>query len=97
MNGIRKKGIFKSIKQLDDNTFLKEAELFFVKEEAQKLLLSEKATIAFENKDYITYEKIMLDKYKNEYFQENPFELAFIAGNFADNIQTKSSLETAVL
>ncbi|MBT2620581.1 thioredoxin fold domain-containing protein [Chryseobacterium sp. ISL-6] len=95
LKGIRKKAYDKSTKQLNDNIFLQEGEKFFGKEKTQELFLDEKANAALENKDYTTYEKMMLEKYQSDYTKEDPMELAMIAGNFADHIETKSSLETA--
>ncbi|WP_426478087.1 thioredoxin family protein [Chryseobacterium sp. CBSDS_008] len=97
MKGIRNKTYNKTTKQLDENTFLKETEKFFGKQEAYQLLSDQKANIALENKDYRTYEQMILQKYRNGYTNQDPNELSLIAGTFSDYITTASSLETAIL
>ena len=40
---------------------------------------------------------MVLDKYKDNYSNEEPLELAYVAQNFLNHIKTRSSLEKALL
>lgn len=96
LKGIRKKA-YEKLKKLDEKVFLAEAQKFFGKEEAEKILFNEKISESLENKNYAAYEKMVLDKYKDNYSNEEPLELAYVAENFLNHIKTRSSLEKALL
>ncbi|PRA92485.1 thiol:disulfide interchange protein [Chryseobacterium sp. MYb7] len=94
---VYKKAYNKSTKVLDENYYLTEVQKFLEKKEAEKNLQDLKANIALDNKDYKTYEKIMLKMYEN-YSNVEPMDLGFAAWGFANNdITNKSSIEKAVL
>ena len=86
----------KETKSYNDNYFLTEAEKVVSKEEAKKYLLKQKTNIALRSKDIATYEKLMLEIYK-DYPSEDSNSLNSAAWVFFENVTTKSSLETAVL
>lgn len=96
LNSIAAKAYNKDTKTYNDNYFLTEAEKVLGKEEAQKYLLSQKVSAAFKSKDMATYEKLMLQLYK-DYQSASSNSLNSAAWNFFENVNTKSSLETAAL
>lgn len=97
LKSVYKKAYNKSTKVLDENYYLTEVQKFLEKKEAEKNLQDLKANIALDNKDYKTYEKIMLKMYEN-YSNVEPMDLGFAAWGFANNdITNKSSIEKAVL
>ncbi len=93
---ISSKAYNKETKSYNDDYFLAEAEKVVGKEEAKKYILSQKAGNAFRNKDIPTYEKLMLEIYK-DYKSASSNSLNSAAWNFFENVTTKSSLETALL
>lgn len=96
LNSIAAKAYNKETDSYNDNYFLTEAEKVTGKEEAQKYLLSQKVNSAFKRKDMATYEKLMLELYK-DYTSASSVTLNSAAWNFFENVNTKTSLETAVL
>lgn len=82
--------------ELDEGIFLSEAEKIFGKEKAPQILLKEKARMALNKKDIVTYEKLTLDLYKN-YSVASSGELNSAAWGFFENVDNRSSLEKAVL
>lgn len=97
LKGIRGKSYDKTTKDLNDNIFLSEAQKYYSKDEAQELLKDEKMNIALENNNFPEYERMALEKYKDNYSNVPDFFLSLAADNFAEHINTKSSLETALL
>ncbi|EJL74040.1 thioredoxin family protein [Chryseobacterium populi] len=95
LNSIMKKTYNADTKTWDDNYFLTESQKFLSKEESEKILKRAKAGRALKNKDIATYEKLSLDLYK-DYSALSSEELNSVAWNFFENVNTKSSLETAV-
>lgn len=95
LNGIMKKAYNADTKTWDDNYFLTESQKFLSKEESEKILKRAKAGRALKNKDVATYEKLTLELYK-DYSASGSEELNSVAWNFFENVNTKSSLETAV-
>lgn len=95
LNTIIKKTYSADTKKWNDNYFFTETQKFLTKEESEKLLQKAKASRALKDKDFITYEKTALDLYK-DYSAASSEELNSLAWNFFENVNTKSSLETAV-
>ncbi|WP_114822379.1 thioredoxin family protein [Chryseobacterium sp. KLBC 52] len=79
-----------------DDSYLAEASKFLSKEEAQKELLKCKAYNALSQKDIATFEALMLEAYK-EYSTASDEDLTRAAWYFSENVNTKSSLEKAIL
>lgn len=96
LKAISNKAYNKETKSFNDAYFLTEAEKVVGKEEAKKYVLSQKAGNAFRNKDIPTYEKLMLEIYK-DYSAASSNSLNSAAWNFFENVNTRSSLETALL
>jgi hypothetical protein len=65
------------------------------KDEAEKILKRAKASRALKNKDIPTYEKLMLELYKDSSAASSE-ELNSLAWNFFENVSNKASLEKAV-
>lgn len=95
LNTIMKKTYSADSKKWNDDYFYTETQKFLTKEESEKLLKRAKSNRALKDKDFATYEKMTLDLYK-DYSAANSEELNSIAWNFFENVNTKSSLETAV-
>ena len=95
LNTIMKKTYSADTKKWNDAYFLTETQKFLTKEESEKLLKRAKSNRALKDKDFATYEKISLDLYK-DYSTLGSEELNSIAWNFFENVNTKSSLETAI-
>jgi len=95
LNTIMKKTYSGDTKKWNDDYFYTETQKFLTKEESEKLLKRAKSNRALKDKDFATYEKMTLDLYK-DYSAANSEELNSIAWNFFENVNTKSSLETAV-
>jgi thioredoxin-related protein len=93
---ISSKAYNKETRSYNDDYFFTEAEKVVGKEEAKKYILSQKAGNAFRNKDIPTYEKLMLEIYK-DYTSASSNTLNSAAWNFFENVSTRSSLETALL
>jgi thioredoxin-related protein len=95
LNTIMKKTYSADTKKWNDAYFLTETQKFLTKDESEKLLKRAKSSRALKDKDFATYEKMTLDLYK-DYTALSSEELNSVAWNFFENINTKSSLETAV-
>lgn len=95
LNTIMKKTYSADTKKWNDAYFLTETQKFLSKEESEKLLKRAKSSRALKDKDFATYEKMTLEVYK-DYSAASSEELNSIAWNFFENVNTKSSLETAV-
>nr|WP_314498042.1 thioredoxin family protein [uncultured Chryseobacterium sp.] len=95
LNTIMKKTYSADTKKWNDAYFLTETQKFLSKEESEKLLKRAKSSRALKDKDFATYEKMTLEVYK-DYSAASSEELNSVAWNFFENVNTKSSLETAV-
>lgn len=95
LNTIAKKSYNAETKKFDDAYFLTESQKFLGKEESEMFLKKVKSSRALRDKDFATYEKMNLELYK-DYAAANSEELNFLAWNFFENINTKSSLEMAI-
>jgi thioredoxin-related protein len=95
LNTIMKKTYSADTKKWNDAYFLTETQKFLTKDESEKLLKRAKSSRALKDKDFATYEKMTLDLYK-DYTALSSEELNSVAWNFFENVNTKSSLETAV-
>jgi len=95
LGAVMKKSYDSITKKINDAYFLAETQKFLSKEESQISLKQVKSNKALIEKDFTTYEKINLDLYK-DYSGASSEELNSLAWNFFKNINTKSSLETAV-
>lgn len=82
--------------KFSDANFLAEATKFLNREEAEKELLKYKASQALYEKDIATYERLILEEYK-EYSTANDEELNSAAWAFFENVNTRSSLEKAII
>lgn len=96
INSIFKKSYNADTKTWNDSYFMTEAQKFLTKDEAEKILKRAKAGRALKDKDIPTYEKLSLELYKDT-SAANSEELNSIAWNFFENVNTKSSLEKAVI
>ncbi len=85
----------KDTKTYDEKIFYAEALQFLTKEEADKILLKNKANRALKDKDYATYEKLTLEANK-DYSTLGSNELNSIAWSFFENVKTPSALKTAL-
>lgn len=97
LRSIRAKATNTTTKAFNDKIFLSEAEKYYSKDEAGQLLKDTKMDIALENNNFAEYEGMALEKYQDNYSNVPYFELYTAANNFAEHINTKSSLETALL
>ena len=95
LNTIMKKTYSADTKKWNDAYFLTETQKFLTKDESEKLLKRAKSSRALKDKDFATYEKMTLDLYK-DYTALSSEELNSVAWNFFENVNTRSSLETAV-
>ena len=95
LNTIMKKTYSADTKKWNDDYFYTETQKFMTKEESEKMLKRAKCNRALKDKDFATYEKMTLDLYK-DYSAASSEELNSLAWNFFENVNTKSSLETAV-
>ncbi|AZA88674.1 thioredoxin family protein [Chryseobacterium shandongense] len=82
-------------KKWNDSYFMTEAQKFLTKEEAEKILKKAKASRALKDKDIPTYEKTIIELYKDPSASTSE-ELNSIAWNFFENVTGKASLEKAV-
>lgn len=96
INSIFKKSYNMETKAWNDSYFMAEAQKFLTKDEAEKILKRAKAGRALKDKDITTYEKLSLELYK-DYSAASSEELNSLAWNFFENVNTKSSLEKAIL
>ena len=85
----------KETKTLDEKQYLKQAEEFLTKDEAQKALLSLKGNIAFSKKDFSTWQNLMLEKYKDT-TDADANELNSVSWRFFENINDKNALLKAI-
>ncbi|MFP3592901.1 thioredoxin family protein [Chryseobacterium sp. SIMBA_038] len=83
-------------KSYNDTYFFTEAQKFLSKEEAEKALGKSKSTRALLAKDFTNYEKLSLALYKDTSTASSD-ELNSVAWNFFENVNTKSSLEKALV
>ncbi|ATN05996.1 thiol:disulfide interchange protein [Chryseobacterium indologenes] len=95
LNTIAKKAYNADTKTWDDTYFLRETQKFLSKEEADKVLKRMKANRALKNKDIPTYEKLVLELYK-DISATSSEELNSLAWNFFENVDNKASLDKAV-
>ncbi|KMQ64363.1 thiol:disulfide interchange protein [Chryseobacterium angstadtii] len=95
LNTILKKSYNADTKSWNDSYFMTESQKFLTKEEAEKSLKKAKASRALKDKDIPTYEKLVLELYK-DYSATGSDELNSIAWNFFENVNDKSSLEKAL-
>jgi thiol-disulfide isomerase/thioredoxin len=95
LNTVLKKSYNADTKSWNDNYFLAESQKFMTKDEAEKILKRAKASRALKNKDIPTYEKLMLELYKDSSAASSE-ELNSLAWNFFENVSNKASLEKAV-
>ncbi|REC79534.1 thiol:disulfide interchange protein [Chryseobacterium elymi] len=95
LNTVLKKSYNADTKSWNDSYFLAESQKFMAKDEAEKILKRSKASRALKNKDIPTYEKLMLELYKDSSAASSE-ELNSLAWNFFENVSTKASLEKAV-
>jgi len=95
LNTVLKKSYNADTKSWNDSYFLAESQKFMTKDEAEKILKRAKAGRALKNKDIPTYEKLMLELYKDSSAASSE-ELNSLAWNFFENVSTKASLEKAV-
>jgi len=95
LNTVLKKSYNADTKSWNDNYFLAESQKFMTKDEAEKTLKRAKASRALKNKDIPTYEKLMLELYKDSSAASSE-ELNSLAWNFFENVSNKASLEKAV-
>jgi thiol-disulfide isomerase/thioredoxin len=95
LNTVLKKSYNADTKSWNDNYFLAESQKFMTKDEAEKILKRAKASRALKNKDIPTYEKLMLELYKDSSAASSE-ELTSLAWNFFENVSNKASLEKAV-
>ncbi|MDH6250393.1 thioredoxin-related protein [Chryseobacterium sp. H1D6B] len=93
---ILKKSYNADTKTWNENYFAVEAQKFLTKEEADKVLKRAKANRALKNKDIATYEKLTLELYQDTSALTSE-DLNSLAWNFFENVNTKSSLEKAVV
>ena len=96
LNTVLKKSYNADTKSWNDSYFLAESQKFMTKDEAEKMLKRAKAGRALKNKDIPTYEKLMLELYKDSSAASSE-ELNSLAWNFFENVSTKASLEKAVI
>ncbi|WP_228413982.1 thiol:disulfide interchange protein [Chryseobacterium sp. CH21] len=82
--------------KFNDDSFLAEAGKFLGREEAENELLKFKASQALYNKDIATYENLTLKIFK-DYSTANYQELNSAAWAFFEKVNTKSSLEMAII
>jgi len=95
LNTVLKKSYNADTKSWNDSYFLAESQKFMTKDEAEKMLKRAKAGRALKNKDIPTYEKLMLELYKDSSAASSE-ELNSLAWNFFENVSTKASLEKAI-
>ncbi|CAI8798797.1 thioredoxin family protein [Chryseobacterium sp. IT-36CA2] len=95
--GIAKIAYNKESNQFDEVYFLKEATKVLGKEKAKQALYEAKANKALDNKDYTSYEKIILEQYSTIPKDASPEELMQAAWRFEKLISTPESLKKAVI
>lgn len=95
VNSVMAKAYNATTKKLNETYFLTETQKFLSKEDSEKLLRRVKSSRALKDKDFATYEKLTLETYK-DFSASSSNELNEVAWNFFENVNTKSSLETAV-
>lgn len=95
LNTVLKKSYNTDTKSWNDSYFLTESQKFMTKDESEKILKRAKAGRALKNKDIPTYEKLMVELYK-DYSATGSEELNSLAWNFFENVSNKTSLEKAI-
>ncbi|WP_299175876.1 thioredoxin fold domain-containing protein [uncultured Chryseobacterium sp.] len=95
LNTVIKKSYNTESKTWNENYFFAETQEFLSKEEATKVLHKVKSSRALKEKDFATYEKLTLENYK-DYSTASSEELNSAAWNFFENVNNKTSLETAL-
>lgn len=96
INSVIDKAFNKDTKKLNENYFLTEATKIVGKEEAEKILLKQKAILALRDKDIATYVKLTLEIYKN-YTTVNASELNSVAWSFFEKSNDKVALQQAII
>lgn len=95
LNTVRAKAYNKETKVLDEKIFMDEALKLMTKEEAQKQLNALKMRLALSAKDYVAYEKLALDHYREaENFDAD--ELNSAAWTFFERVSNNTSLQKAL-
>ncbi|REC44166.1 thioredoxin family protein [Chryseobacterium pennipullorum] len=95
LNTVAQKAYNADTKTWNESLFMADAQKFLSKEEAEKIFKRMKANRALKNKDIPTYEKLVLELYK-DYSSASSGELNSLAWNFFENVSNKASLEKAV-
>ncbi|MFY1047420.1 thioredoxin family protein [Chryseobacterium sp. GP-SGM7] len=95
VNTVMAKAYNATTKKLDEAYFLAETQKFLAKDESENLFKKVKASRALKDKDIATYEKLTLELNKDISALSSD-QLNSLAWNFFENVNTKSSLETAV-
>lgn len=85
----------KDKKVLNEKQFMAEAEKLVGKESAEKYMNNQKISKALKAEDYATYQKLMLEKYK-DVSNVSSDELNSIAWNFFEKIKDKQGLTAAL-
>lgn len=85
----------KEKKVLDEKQFMVDAEKLVGKESAEKFMMSQKISKAFKAGDYVTYQKLALEKYK-DVSKVSAEELNSVAWNFFEKITDKKGLTAAL-
>lgn len=96
LNTIAKKAYNADTKTWNDAYFITETEKFMTKEEAEKTLKRAKASRALKDKDIPAYEKLTLELYQ-DISKASYQELNSIAWNFFENVNSKPSLQQAIV
>ncbi|KPE52963.1 thioredoxin family protein [Chryseobacterium indologenes] len=96
LNTIAKKAYNADTKTWNDSYFITETEKFMTKEEAEKTLKRAKASRALKDKDIPAYEKLTLELYQ-DISKASYQELNSIAWNFFENVNSKPSLQQAIV
>jgi thioredoxin-related protein len=86
----------KTTKTLDEKLYLTKAEELLSKEEAKNALITAKGRVALGNKDIPTWQKLMLEKYKDT-SKADAMELNEVAWKFFENVNDKAALEKAIV
>jgi thiol-disulfide isomerase/thioredoxin len=93
---IYKKAYNKASNTLDEEYYLTEMQKVVGKENAEEMLLGLKSNIALEKKDYESYEKLTLERFK-DISNVDPGELSMTAYNVAESgITNKTFLEKTI-
>ncbi|MDR6919452.1 MULTISPECIES: thioredoxin family protein [Chryseobacterium] len=96
LNTIAKKAYNADTKTWNDSYFITETQKFMTKEEAEKTLKRAKASRALKDKDIPAYEKLTIELYQ-DISKASSQELNSIAWNFFENVNSKPSLQQAIV